>query len=56
MQRRQTDVEICYAADCINNNALLCDLIRVSITDTGVCKDYSTKALEVPAETTEETN
>lgn len=53
MQRRQTDVEICYAADCINNNALLCDLIRVSMTDKGTCKDYST---EVPAEITEETN
>ena len=56
MQRRQTDVEICYAADCINNNALLCDLIRVSITDTGTCKDYTTIVSEAPAETTEETN
>lgn len=38
---RQTDVQTCYAVTCQNNNALVCDLIRVSIGMDATCGAYT---------------
>jgi hypothetical protein len=44
----RTDVQSCYVLSCQNNNALKCDLVRISIGTDGVCMAYI--AIEEAAE------
>ena len=40
-ERITTDVQSCYMVNCINNDALSCGLVRISITVEGTCSGFN---------------